>query len=130
VATDSPYWNPKTETLDRERIEALQLAKLRRQCEWAAARSPWYRRRFASEGIDPEQLRSRADLRRIPVLTREDWTSSPVIADYWLPKNSSRPIRASILRYFHRVAPEPSVVARNRLQTPATASRSGASARM
>ena len=40
VATDSPYWNPKTETLDRERIEALQLAKLRRQCEWAARAQP------------------------------------------------------------------------------------------
>jgi phenylacetate-CoA ligase len=76
VATDSPYWNPKTETLDRGRIEALQLAKLRRHCEWAAARSPWYRRRFASEGFDPGQLSSLADLRRIPVLTRDEWMAS------------------------------------------------------
>ena len=53
VATDSPYWNPKTETLDRERLEVLQLAKLRRQCEWAAARSPWYQRRFAEERFGP-----------------------------------------------------------------------------
>ncbi len=73
---DSPYWNPKTETLDRDRIEALQLAKLRRQCEWAAARSPWYGRRFASEGFDPQQLKSLADLRRIPLLTRDDWMAS------------------------------------------------------
>src|SRR5579862_1821219 len=70
VATDTRYWNPKTETLERERVEALQLAKLRRQCEWAAARSPWYRRQFASEGFDPGQLKSLADLRRIPFLTR------------------------------------------------------------
>ncbi|MGN6871896.1 MAG: phenylacetate--CoA ligase family protein [Solirubrobacteraceae bacterium] len=76
MATDSPFWNPKTETLDRERIEALQLAKLRRQCEWAAARSPWYRRRFASEGFDSGQLSSLADLRRIPLLTRDDWMAS------------------------------------------------------
>ncbi|HET6871305.1 MAG TPA: AMP-binding protein [Solirubrobacteraceae bacterium] len=76
MATDSPYWNPKTETLDRERIEALQIAKLRRHCEWAAARSPWYRRRFASEGFDPGQLSSLADLRRIPLLTRDDWMAS------------------------------------------------------
>ena len=48
---------PKTETLDRDQLEALQLVKLRRQCEWAAARSPWYRRRFADEGFDPRQLR-------------------------------------------------------------------------
>jgi phenylacetate-coenzyme A ligase PaaK-like adenylate-forming protein len=76
VATDSPFWNPKTETLDRERIESLQLAKLRRHCEWAAARSPWYRRRFASEGFVPGQLSSLADLRRSPLLTRDDWMAS------------------------------------------------------
>ena len=37
---DSPYWNPKTETLERERLDALQLAKLRRQGAWAAASQP------------------------------------------------------------------------------------------
>ena len=58
MSDDSPYWNPKTETLERERLEALQLAKLRRQCEWAAARSPWYQRRFADEGFQPDELRS------------------------------------------------------------------------
>jgi phenylacetate-CoA ligase len=76
VATDSPYWNPKTETLDRDRLEALQLAKLRRQCEWAASRSPWYRRRFAEERFGPAQLNSLDDLRRIPLLTRDDWMAS------------------------------------------------------
>ena len=52
MGTESPYWNPKTETLDREGIEALQLAKLQLQVEWAAARSPWYRRGFAAQGFE------------------------------------------------------------------------------
>jgi phenylacetate-CoA ligase len=76
VGIDSSYWNPKTETLDRERLEALQLAKLRRQCEWAAVRSPWYRRAFAEQGFSPEQLRTLADLRRLEPLTRSDWMTS------------------------------------------------------
>jgi phenylacetate-CoA ligase len=76
LALDSPYWNPKTETLDRERLQALQLAKLRRQCEWAAARSPWYRRLFADEGFDPARLRSVSDLRRLTPLTRDEWMNS------------------------------------------------------
>jgi phenylacetate-CoA ligase len=76
VAEDSAYWNPKTEVLDRERIEALQLVKLRRQCEWAGARSPWYQRRFAADGFDPEQLDTLADLRRVPLLTRDEWMVS------------------------------------------------------
>ena len=73
---ESPYWNPKTETLDRQRIESLQLAKLRRQCEWAAARSPWYERRFADERFGPAQLHTLDDLRRIPFLTRDEWMAS------------------------------------------------------
>ncbi|MBV8989852.1 MAG: phenylacetate--CoA ligase family protein, partial [Solirubrobacterales bacterium] len=76
MAGDSPYWNPKTETLPREQLAELQLAKLRAQCEWAAARSPWYRRRFAAEGFEPSALRSLDDLRRVPMLTREDWMTS------------------------------------------------------
>jgi phenylacetate-CoA ligase len=76
VALDSPYWNPKTETLSRSEIEALQLAKLRVQVAWAAARSPWYRSRFAASGFDAGQLRSLDDIRRMPLLTRDEWMES------------------------------------------------------
>ncbi len=76
VVGASPYWNPKTETLERDRLAALQLAKLRYQCHWASARSPWYRRRFAEAGFDPSQLRTVGDLRRLPPLTRDEWMSS------------------------------------------------------
>ncbi len=76
MASESPYWNPKTETLAREPLEALRLAKLRYQCEWAAARSPWYRRRFEQEGFEPSALHSIDDLRRVPLLTRDEWMAS------------------------------------------------------
>ena len=76
MTADGPYWNPKTETLDRERLQALQLAKLRILCEWAQARSPWYRRTFREAGFAPDQLRAHDDLRRIPLLTREEWMAS------------------------------------------------------
>jgi phenylacetate-CoA ligase len=76
VAAESPYWNPKTETLGRDQLQALQLAKLRYQCEWAAARSPWYQRQFKEAGFDPSQLRSFDDLRRVPLLTRDQWMAS------------------------------------------------------
>jgi phenylacetate-CoA ligase len=74
LVSDSPYWNPKTETLGRERLEALQLAKLRRQVAWAAARSPWFTRTLA--GFDVDELQSMSDLRRLPMLTREEWMES------------------------------------------------------
>jgi phenylacetate-CoA ligase len=74
VAADSAYWNPKVETLERPQLEALQLAKLRHQVAWAAERSPWYRRTLA--GLDPARLTSMDDLRRLPMLTRQDWMTS------------------------------------------------------
>jgi phenylacetate-CoA ligase len=76
VAAESPYWNPKTETLGRDELQALQLAKLRYQCEWAAARSPWYQRQFKEAEFEPSQLRSVDDLRRVPLLTRDQWMAS------------------------------------------------------
>jgi phenylacetate-CoA ligase len=76
VAGESPYWNPKTETLGREQLQALQLAKLRYQCEWAAARSPWYQRQFKEAGFEPSQLGSLHDLLRVPLLTRDQWMGS------------------------------------------------------
>jgi phenylacetate-CoA ligase len=76
VADVAPFWNPKTETLPRDQLEALQLAKLRRLVDWATARSPFYQRSFARAGFAPEQLRSLEDLRRLPMLTREEWMAS------------------------------------------------------
>ncbi|WP_432504541.1 phenylacetate--CoA ligase family protein [Kineococcus arenarius] len=73
---DSPFWNPKTETLPREQLRALQLTKLQRATAWAAARSPFYQRSFAAAGFAPEQLRTFSDIERIPFLTREDWMAS------------------------------------------------------
>lgn len=72
---ETEYWNPKTETLSRQDLEALQLAKLRYACQWAL-RSERYKEKFAESGFSPEQLRSLDDLRRIPFLTRKEWMDS------------------------------------------------------
>jgi phenylacetate-CoA ligase len=72
----SEYWNPKNETLPREELQALQLLKLRRMCEWAYATTPFHRRRFEAAGFHPEQLQTLDDIRRIPFMTREEWMES------------------------------------------------------
>src|SRR5438309_8231603 len=70
------YWNPKNETLPREQLQALQLLKLRRLCEWAYATTPFHQRKFDAVGFKPEQLKTLDDLRRIPMMTREEWMES------------------------------------------------------
>lgn len=71
MVTGSPYWNPKTETLPRADLEALQLAKLRYVVGWAKERSPHYRATLAR--VAPESLNSYDALRRLPFLTRAEW---------------------------------------------------------
>jgi len=72
----SEFWNPKNETLPREELQALQLLKLRRLCEWAYATTPFHQRKFDEAGFKPEQLKTLDDIRRIPFMTREEWMES------------------------------------------------------
>ncbi|HLV99249.1 MAG TPA: phenylacetate--CoA ligase family protein [Ktedonobacterales bacterium] len=69
----SEFWNPKNETMPRDQLQALQLLKLRRLCEWAYTNVPFHRRRFDAAGFRPEQLETLDDIRRIPFMTREEW---------------------------------------------------------
>ena len=73
---DTPYWNPKTETLPRPDLDRLKLHKLRGLCEWAQARSPFHRRKFEQAGFSPDQLNSLDDLSRIPIMTRDEWMAN------------------------------------------------------
>ncbi len=80
---DSPYWNPKNETMPREELKRLQLLKLKRLCEWSYARVPFHQRRFDAAGFHPDQLKSLDDVRRIPTMTRDDWVTSQVEKPLW-----------------------------------------------
>ncbi len=73
TATETPYWNPKTETLPKERLRALQLHRLQRLVERAWHCSPFHRRLYERAEVRPEQIRSFDDVRRLPFMTREDW---------------------------------------------------------
>lgn len=62
------------ERMTRAELEALQLAKIRRQLERAWARNPFYRRKWEAAGVRPDQIRSLDDFReRIPVCTKQDF---------------------------------------------------------
>jgi phenylacetate-CoA ligase len=70
---DSPYWNPRHETMPREAIEALQVRKLRNLVEWTDAQVPWQSNRLRDAGVTGDSINSVDDLRRIPLMTREEW---------------------------------------------------------
>lgn len=62
----NPYWNPYLETLPAEKLQALQLRKFQRIFQWAYDRSRFHRRLYDEAGIRPEDIRTLADIRRVP----------------------------------------------------------------
>jgi phenylacetate-CoA ligase len=69
---DTPFWNHEIETLERSRLEELQLQRLKTTIGWAL-KTPFYSRRLGQAGIhSPEDLHSLQDLRRIPFTTKDD----------------------------------------------------------
>jgi phenylacetate-CoA ligase len=71
--TDSPYWNPRHETMPRDEIEALHLRKLRDLVDWADGHVPWQSKRLRDAGVTADSINALDDLRRIPFLTRDEW---------------------------------------------------------
>jgi phenylacetate-CoA ligase len=76
--SDSPYWNPRHETMPREDLEALQVRKLRNLVEWTHAKVPWQSKRLSEAGVTPDSIETLDDLRRIPLFTRDDWMQGQV----------------------------------------------------
>ncbi|HEX6207973.1 MAG TPA: AMP-binding protein, partial [Actinomycetota bacterium] len=70
---DTPYWNPRHETMPREELEALQVRKLRNLVAWAGAQVPFHAKRLSDAGVTADSIQSLDDLRRVPFFTRDEW---------------------------------------------------------
>ena len=66
-------WDTKQETLPRDRLADLQLARLRGTVARAAACIPLYQRRFAEARVGADDLRSLDDVRRLPFIHKQDF---------------------------------------------------------
>jgi len=62
----------RSQWLSPEALQALQLNKLQRLLTHAYEHVPFYRQRFTEAGVHPRDLKTLADLRRIPILTKRD----------------------------------------------------------
>ena len=75
---ESPYWNPRHETMPREDLEALQVRKLRNLVAWADANVPWHAKRLRDAGVTSDSISSLEDLQRIPFMTRDEWMQGQI----------------------------------------------------
>ena len=70
------YWHPELETMERPTLEAFQLRRLKRTVA-DALRTKFYRPRLLKAGIGGEtDIRSLADLQRLPFTTKYDLRES------------------------------------------------------
>ncbi|NLC56475.1 MAG: phenylacetate--CoA ligase [Armatimonadetes bacterium] len=67
-----PIWNRRCETMARGDLEQLQLERLQATVNRAYRNVRFYNRRFQELGIEPEDIRSLADVRRLPFTTKDD----------------------------------------------------------
>jgi len=75
---ESPYWNPRHETMPRDELDALQLRKLKRLVEWTEAQVPYQSKKLHDAGVTADSITALDDLRRIPFLTREEWMQGQI----------------------------------------------------
>jgi len=70
------YWQSEYECMDRGELELLQLERLQATLNRVARNVPLYRKRFAELGIDPYDVQSLEDVRRLPFTTKDDLRSA------------------------------------------------------
>lgn len=66
-------WDPAHECMDREQLAQLQLERLRDLVDRLRQRVPFYRQRLAEAGVEPGDLRSLDDVRRLPFTEKTDF---------------------------------------------------------
>ena len=66
------YWEEEIETLPRVGLESIQLKRLQRQVARMYERVRPYRHKMEAAGVRPEDIKSLADLRRLPFTYKDD----------------------------------------------------------
>ncbi len=85
----------KEETLPREELEALQLARLQETVRRVWEKVPPYRKKMEEAGVRPEDIRTLADLARLPFVTKQDMRDNYPFGLFAVPKDSLVRIHAS-----------------------------------
>jgi phenylacetate-CoA ligase len=66
VNSQTRFWNPKLETLSKEKLQRLQIAKFKRIAKWAYEKSAFHRQLYEAAGVIPDEIRTLDDIRKVP----------------------------------------------------------------
>lgn len=83
------------ETLPREALEALQLKRLQQTLQRVYHTVGFYRRTFDEAGVTPDDIRTLADLKRLPFTTKQDLRDNYPFGLFAVPMSSIVRLHAS-----------------------------------
>ena len=85
----------KEETLEREEIEALQLERLQETVKRVYEKVPPYRKKMDEAGVKPEDIKTLADLAKLPFVTKQDMRDNYPFGLFAVDRDSLARIHAS-----------------------------------
>ena len=88
-------YNMEFETLPREALEAIQLRRLKNTVERVYATVPFYRKKFDEAGVNPSDIKSLDDLKRLPFTTKQDLRDNYPFGLFAVPMENVVRIHAS-----------------------------------
>ena len=66
------YFDAEIETMDRDKLEALQLRRLKAQLKRCYRDSEFYRQKFQEAGVKPDDVRTISDIIYCPFVTKTE----------------------------------------------------------
>ncbi len=69
----STYWNEKAETMSRDELAAIQLAKLKETVRRVYEHSAFYKAKMDAKGIKPGDIEMLEDIRHLPLVDKNDF---------------------------------------------------------
>jgi len=96
-----PYFDAATETLPRDQLASLQSQKLRAMLESLWERNAFYTAKMKAAGVRPDDIRSVADISRLPVTTKYELVTDQLAN---LPYGTNLTYPASRYIRFHQTS--------------------------
>ena len=85
----------KEETLPREELEAIQLERLKETVTRVYSKVPAYKKKMDEAGVRPEDIRTLADLSKLPFVTKQDMRDNYPFGLFAVPREELVRIHAS-----------------------------------
>jgi len=81
------YWNREAECMSRDRLQEVQLRRLKKTLERVFSSVPHYRRGFQAAGVEPGDIRELSDLARLPLTVKQDFRDNYPFGLFAVPQN-------------------------------------------